>query len=146
MLDKWCGRFSEGYLNDFSTKLSSQIFDWCPRNFLIQEKQNGNVVSTSHWIRPVPYRTLHAQCRDIEWNSSCKESVFQNRGSDWELCALSRKYVLKKWFPIRCSKPIRVFINLNDQNFVFGLHNFLLSLILSNLNSTLYSIFYNLQL
>ena len=23
------------------------------RNFLIQEEQNGNVVSTSHWIRPV---------------------------------------------------------------------------------------------
>ena len=25
----------------------------CPRNFLIQQKPNGNVVSTSHWIRPV---------------------------------------------------------------------------------------------
>ena len=41
------------YLNNFSTKLSSQIFDCYPRNFLIQEKQNGNVVSTSPWIRPV---------------------------------------------------------------------------------------------
>ena len=45
--------FFEGYLNNFSTELSSQIFDCCPRNFLIQEKQNGNVVSTSHWIRLV---------------------------------------------------------------------------------------------
>ena len=53
LLDQWCWRFSEGYLNNFSTELSSQIFDCCPRNFLIQEKQNGNVVSTSHWIRPV---------------------------------------------------------------------------------------------
>ena len=53
LLDQWCWRFSEGYLNNLSTKLSSQIFDCCLRNFLIQEKQNGNVVSTSHWIRPV---------------------------------------------------------------------------------------------
>ena len=40
----------------FFLKLLDQrcwIFDFCPRNFLIQEKQNGNVVSTSHWIRPV---------------------------------------------------------------------------------------------
>ena len=49
----WCWRFSEVYLNNFSTELSSQIFDCCPRNFLIQEKQNGNVFSTSHWIRLV---------------------------------------------------------------------------------------------
>ena len=53
LLDQWCWRFSEGYLNNFSTELSSQMFDCCPRNILIQEKQNGNVVSTSHWIRPV---------------------------------------------------------------------------------------------
>ena len=52
LLDQRCWRFFEGYLNNFSTELSSQIFG-CPRNFLIQEKQNGNVVSTSHWIRPV---------------------------------------------------------------------------------------------
>ena len=26
----------------------------CPRNFLIQEERIGNVVSISHWIRPVP--------------------------------------------------------------------------------------------
>ena len=45
----------QSYLSNFSTELSSQIFDCCPRNFLIQEKQNGNVVSTSHWIRPVCY-------------------------------------------------------------------------------------------
>ena len=37
----------------FSTELSTQIFDCCPRNFLIQEEKIGNVVSTSHWIRPV---------------------------------------------------------------------------------------------
>ena len=53
LMDQWCWRFSKGYLNNFSTELSSQIFDCCPRNFLIWEKQNGNVVSTSHWIRPV---------------------------------------------------------------------------------------------
>ena len=29
----------------------TQIFDCCPRNFLIQEERIGNVVSTSHWIR-----------------------------------------------------------------------------------------------
>ena len=45
--------FSEDYLNNFSTELSSQIFDCCPRNFLIEEERIGNVVSTSHWIRPV---------------------------------------------------------------------------------------------
>ena len=39
--------------NNFSTELSSQIFDCCPRNFLIQEERIGNVVSTSHWIRHV---------------------------------------------------------------------------------------------
>ena len=52
-LDQRCWRFSEGYLNNFSTELLSQISDCCPTNFLIQEKQNDNVVSTSHWIRPV---------------------------------------------------------------------------------------------
>ena len=52
-LDQWCWRFSERYPNNFSTELSSQIFDCCPRNFLIQEERIGNVVSTSHWIRPV---------------------------------------------------------------------------------------------
>ena len=52
-LDQRCWRFSEGYLNNFSTELSSQIFDCCPRNFLIQEERIGNVVSPSHWIRPV---------------------------------------------------------------------------------------------
>ena len=58
LLDQQCWRFSEGYLNNFSTELSTQIFDCCPRNFLIQEKQNGNVVSTSHWIRPVIYMNV----------------------------------------------------------------------------------------
>ena len=53
LLDQRCWRFSEGCLNNFSTELSTQIFNCCHRNFLIQEKQNGNVVSTSHWIRPV---------------------------------------------------------------------------------------------
>ena len=53
LLDQWCWRFSKGYLNNFSTELSTQIFDCCPRNFLIQEERTGNVISTSHWIRPV---------------------------------------------------------------------------------------------
>ena len=44
---------TKGYLNNFSNELSSQIFEYCPRNIFIQEKQNGNVVSTTHWIRPV---------------------------------------------------------------------------------------------
>ena len=30
-----------------------------PAPFFIQEKQNGNVVSTSHWIRPVSYETQY---------------------------------------------------------------------------------------
>ena len=40
-----------------STLLHNAVYS----NFLIQEKQNGNVVSTSHWIRPVirGFRTLH---------------------------------------------------------------------------------------
>ena len=59
LLDQWCWRFSEGYMNNFSTELSSQIFDCCPRNFLIQEERIGNVVSTSHWIRPV-LKLIHA--------------------------------------------------------------------------------------
>ena len=52
-LDQPCWRFSKCYPNNFSTELSSQIFDCCPRNFLIQEERIGNVVSTSHWITPV---------------------------------------------------------------------------------------------
>ena len=52
-LDQRYWRFSEGYLNSFSTELSSQICDCFPRNFLIQEGRIGNVVSTSQWIRPV---------------------------------------------------------------------------------------------
>ena len=58
LLDQGCGRCSEGYLNNFSTELSTQIFDCCPRNFLIQEERIGNVVSTSHWIRPVVETTV----------------------------------------------------------------------------------------
>ena len=46
LLDQGCWRFSKGYLNNFSTELSTQIFDCCPRNFLIQEGRIGNVVST----------------------------------------------------------------------------------------------------
>ena len=58
LLDQWCWRFFEGYLNNFSTQLSSQIFDCCPRNSLIQEERIGNVVSTSHWIWPVHYEIM----------------------------------------------------------------------------------------
>ena len=53
VLDRWCHKFSEGYLSNFSIKLSSQIFYFFPRNFLIKEERIGNVVSTSHWIRHV---------------------------------------------------------------------------------------------
>ena len=63
LLDQRCWRFFEDYLNNFSTELSTQIC--CPRNFLIQEKQNGNVVSTSHWIRPV------IVLANIIWKSIC---------------------------------------------------------------------------
>ena len=47
LLDQWCHKFSKGYMDDFSTNLSPQIFDCCPRNW------SGNVVSTSHWNRSV---------------------------------------------------------------------------------------------
>ena len=63
LLDQRWWKFSEGYLNHFSTKLSSQIFDCCPRKFLIQEKQNGNLVITSHWIRSV----LHLSLTNSSW-------------------------------------------------------------------------------
>ena len=53
VLDQWCQKCSEGYLSNFSTDLSSQILDCCPRNFVIQEERFGNVVNTSHWITPV---------------------------------------------------------------------------------------------
>ena len=53
VLDQQCHKFSKGYLSNFSTELSSQTFDCCPRNFLIQEETIRNVVSTSHWITPV---------------------------------------------------------------------------------------------
>ena len=53
-LDQWCYRFSKGYPNNFSTKLSSQICDCCPRNFLVQEESIGNVVSSTNWITSVP--------------------------------------------------------------------------------------------
>ena len=48
VLDQQCDKFPKGYPSNFSTELSSQIFDCCPRNFLIQEERIGNVVSTSH--------------------------------------------------------------------------------------------------
>ena len=57
-LDQRCWRFSEGYPNNFSTGLLSQIFDCCPRNFLIQEERIGNVVSTTNWITPVIKKIL----------------------------------------------------------------------------------------
>ena len=78
LLDQWCWRFSEGYLNNFSTELSTQIFDCCPRNFLIQEERIGNVVSTSHWIRPVLWQTsvyvLQFFLR-FELNKSCMSAL-----------------------------------------------------------------------
>ena len=53
LLDQQCHKFSKSYQINFSTDLSFQILDWCPRNFEIQEEGFGNVVSTSHWITPV---------------------------------------------------------------------------------------------
>ena len=53
LLGQWCYRFFEGYPHNFSTELSSQIFDCCPRNFLIQEERIYYVVSTTNWITPV---------------------------------------------------------------------------------------------
>ena len=38
LLDQQCWRFSKGYLNNFSTELSSQIFDCYPRNFYSRSK------------------------------------------------------------------------------------------------------------
>ena len=64
LFNQRCWRFSEGYLNNFSTELSTQIFDCCPRNFLIQEERISNVVSTSHWIRPV--ETFYS-CEDMHF-------------------------------------------------------------------------------
>ena len=58
VLDQQCHKVSKGYLSNFSTELSSQIFDCCPRNFLIQKETIGNVVSTSHWITPVRSLTV----------------------------------------------------------------------------------------
>ena len=52
-----CHKFSKSYPSNFSTEFSSQIFDCCPRNFLIQEERIGNVVSTMNWITPV-YRFM----------------------------------------------------------------------------------------
>ena len=82
-LDQQCWRFSEVYLNNFSTELSSQIFDCCPRNFLIQEERIGYVVSTSYWITPVVrgdglqrYSQSHQPhgswlFHDFHWYNSC---------------------------------------------------------------------------
>ena len=58
VLDEWCHIFSEHYPSNFSTELSSEIFDCFNRNFLIQEGGIGNVVSNSHWIIPVLKKEL----------------------------------------------------------------------------------------
>ena len=86
LLVQWCWKFSEGYLNNFSTELSSQIFDCCPRNFLIQKERIGNVVSTSHWIRPVYQGQLTYVTYDIlkdgfDIHRFSKRSSWRNRDS-----------------------------------------------------------------
>ena len=80
VLDRWCHKFSEGYSSNFSTELSSQIIDCCPRNFLIQEERIGNVVSTSHWIRPVQ--------QNLSPRNSCTRRNIFNYIIVWEVIIL----------------------------------------------------------
>ena len=79
--------FPKGYLNNFSTELSSQIFDCCPRNFLIQEERISNVVSTSHWIWPV-YLLLSANevVRRSCFQSCVSFSLFAHGGIHYPWC------------------------------------------------------------
>ena len=101
LLDQRCWRFSEGYPNNFSTKLSSQIFDCCPRNFLIQEKQNGNVVSTSHWIWPVQKQCIFVWlAHNLVWLRG-KSYSLRRRNSKWKTLTTSifkLLYVIKHNF------------------------------------------------
>ena len=57
-----------------------RFFDCCPRNFFIQEKQNGNVVSTSHWIRPVYKLTpfWRAHFNEFKYSLSVGHRVLRN--------------------------------------------------------------------
>ena len=91
VLDRRCYKFSEGYPSNFSTEWSSQIFYCCPRNFVIQEERIGNVVSTSHWIRPV-YRSAH------------------------ELSA----YLHRLWHMIRRSRPLSMLRALRKRVLILG--------------------------
>ena len=52
----------KGYPNNFSAKLSSQIFKCYARNFLIHEERIGNVVITTNWITPVQLLIAKTWC------------------------------------------------------------------------------------
>ena len=101
-LDQQCWRFSEGYLNNFSTELSPKIFDCCPRNFLIQEERISNVVSTSHWIQPVIRRILLA----------INIKMIQN---DTELMLKCNWFLCEKLYSTLCSqsKPVHQYLDTN---------------------------------
>ena len=97
LLDQRCWRFSKGYLNNFSTELSTQIFDCCPRNFLIQEEMIGDVVSTSHWIRPVV-----GACH---WRNMCEIEIQDGKNtfmSKWSLINLNE--TPKFFWPVRADQ------------------------------------------
>ena len=61
-------KISEGYLNNFSTELSTQIFNCCPRNLLIQEERIDNVVSTSSGQRDTTSAFLRGPDRKMVGN------------------------------------------------------------------------------
>ena len=84
LLDQRCWRFSEGYLNNFSTELSTQIFDCCPRNLLIQEERIDNVVNTSSGQRDTTSAFLQGPDREMVgnyvWVIMCKWGQLENAG------------------------------------------------------------------
>ena len=79
----------------------SQIFDCCPRNFLIQEERIGNVVSTSHWIRPVNTAKWYLPVNKIAQlmfhlsKSSFRLSLCFSAWCEWTFCGWTKK-------PVQC--------------------------------------------
>ena len=101
VLNQQCHIFSKGYFSNFSTDLSSQIFDCYPRNFVIQEEGFGNVVSTSHWITPVSESLLQYSQRrwycitleSLDWLSMCYE--FKARQTTFLFVWYYQKFLLE---------------------------------------------------
>ena len=95
MTTRW--RVSKGYPSNFSTELSAQILDCCPRNSEKKEKRIGNVFSTLHWMRPVskvPILTQH-WCPPywLPWdrsNTAYPVLVWFNQAR----CTMARQHVL----------------------------------------------------